>query len=100
MGALAGVDLTELLGESAKHYEADMAITLEEKGLDLDIREHIRDRGADHNEASLRFPSLFFLLHFLCSLIMSRPPAMIVQGIIIHIILLPSLLCSLIHAKF
>ena len=32
MGALVGVDLTELPGESAKHYEADMAITLEEKG--------------------------------------------------------------------
>ena len=33
MGALVGVNLTELRDARVEHYEADMAITLEEKGV-------------------------------------------------------------------
>ena len=33
MGALVGIDLTELRDARVEHYEAGMAITLEDKGV-------------------------------------------------------------------
>ena len=33
VGALVGVNLTKLRDARVEHYEADMAITLEEKGV-------------------------------------------------------------------
>ena len=54
MGALVGVNSTELRDARVEHYEADMAITLEEKGVRTWTYRSIRDKGADHNKASLR----------------------------------------------
>ena len=78
MGALVEVNLTELQDARVEHYEADMAITLEDKGVRTWTYTSTRDKGADHNEASLRFPSLFILLHF-CMLINNvQAPSIIV----------------------